>query len=539
MNDLAVLGVPALDLTSVETGRERLEDALLTFLTAQRWFGSRTRPIARVTIADAGPLQPRGAPWLLIVDVSFEDGGTGRYAVPVATLEPESARRLLAARPAAALAWLDSRDGRLLVDAVSDDAACRGLLAAIEGASDSPLSVGSIRAERDAGPVLPEALDDMPVRRTGAEQSNSSMLFGAAAILKIYRRLETGPHPELELGRFLRREGFEDVPAVLGSMEYVRDGHASAFAVVHALVPRATDGWEHALRHADEYFARIGRRPLAEAVDAMPAEGPLELARAPLGRPRALVGEYLDAAATLGRQTAALHLTLSRGTGEALAPEPLGPGDLARLIEATRARARRALALLSSERRRLDSRTGARAERLIGRQPALFDRLDALGAMPIDGLRTRVHQDYHLGQLLWTGERYVLLDFEGEPARPLAERRAKRSPLVDVAGMLRSYSYAAWSGLFRWSDHAGGEPHEHAAWAALWESAATASFLGTYLEAARGAAFLPHDPAHLGALLDLFMLDKALYELEYELNNRPGWVAVPVEGLLKILTIDD
>ena len=157
--------------------------------------------------------------------------------------------------------------------------------------------------------------------------------------------------------------------------------------------------------------------------------------------------------------------------------------------------------------------------------------------MPIDGLRTRVHQDYHLGQLLWAGERYVLLDFEGEPARPLAERRAKRSPLVDVAGMLRSYSYAAWSALFRWSDRAGEDPHEHTAWATLWESVVVASFLGTYLEAARGAAFLPRDATELGSLLGLFVLDKALYELEYELNNRPGWIAVPVEGLLRI--IDD
>jgi trehalose synthase-fused probable maltokinase len=320
-------------------------------------------------------------------------------------------------------------------------------------------------------------------------------------------------------------------------MEYVRDGHASALAVVHALVPDATDGWEHALRHADGYFARVGRRPAAEAAEAMPAAGPLDLARAPLDRPRALVGEYLDAAATLGRQTAALHLTLLRGAGEALAPEPLDRDDLARLIEGTRVRATHALALLSSERRRLDPRTGDAAERLIGRQPALFDRLDAVGAMPIDGLRTRVHQDYHLGQLLWAGERYVLLDFEGEPARPLAERRAKRSPLVDVAGMLRSYSYAAWSALFRWSDRAGEKPHEHMAWATLWESAAVASFVGTYLEAARGAAFLPRDATALGSLLDLFMLDKALYELEYELNNRPGWIAVPVEGLLRI--IDD
>jgi maltose alpha-D-glucosyltransferase / alpha-amylase len=538
MGDLPVLGVATVDDAIRHDARRTLEEALPAFLVRQRWFGSKTRPITRVSVADTGPVRPRLVPFLLIADVFFGDGGAERYAVPLTSLEAPRARTLLADRPSAALAWLDAEGGRLLADAVADDDACRGLFAAIQDAAESPLNRGRVRAERDSDSLLRVPLDETPVRRTGAEQSNSSMLFGAAAILKVYRRQEPGPHPELELGRFLNREGFAAVPAVLGSMEYAGDTGDCALAVLHALVPDATDGWEHALGQAAQYFARVGGRPAAGALELTPAGTLLEIAGQPLERARSVVGDYLDAAETLGRQTAALHLTLSHGSGDALRPEPLTAHDVAGVVEGTRARASRALALLASQR----SRSGHAAERavaLIGRQPALFERLDALAAAPIQALRTRVHQDYHLGQLLWTGTRYVLLDFEGEPARPLGERRAKRSPLVDVAGMLRSYSYAAWSALFRWSEQAGADSQQNEPWAALWESAAVSSFLAAYLADTRGAPFLPRDPAHLSALLDLFVLDKGLYELEYELNNRPDWLLVPIEGLLKILTIDD
>jgi maltose alpha-D-glucosyltransferase/alpha-amylase len=177
----------------------------------------------------------------------------------------------------------------------------------------------------------------------------------------------------------------------------------------------------------------------------------------------------------------------------------------------------------------------ARARALIAVQPALFERFDAVAGMPLGATKTRCHQDYHLGQLLWTGAKYALIDFEGEPARPLAERRRKRSPLTDVAGMLRSYSYAAWSGLFAWSRAHGADALERESWAALWETAVSGAFLSAYLSDTREAAFIPQDDRQLAALLELLMIDKALYELDYELNNRPDWLPVPVEGLLRLL----
>jgi maltose alpha-D-glucosyltransferase/alpha-amylase len=230
-----------------------------------------------------------------------------------------------------------------------------------------------------------------------------------------------------------------------------------------------------------------------------------------------------------------MHLALARGSDEALAPETMTEQDLCALVDGTRTRASRALALLAERAPLLAGHTAERTVALLGLQGALLDRIDTLAGARVAATKTRCHQDYHLGQLLWTGAKYALLDFEGEPARSLADRRRKRSPLTDVAGMLRSYSYAAWSALFAWSRAHDAQALEREPWATLWETSVTAAFLSSYLADTHGASFIPSDDAQLAALLELLMIDKALYELEYELNNRPDWLPVPVEGLLRLL----
>lgn len=533
---LTVLEAPTFEHVFHEPARPVLEGAALpAFLCRQRWFAGKGRRISGTRIIDGGPLLPPLTPFVALVDITYEDGGTDRYALPLTVSTGEAAAALVEARPAAAVAWLDRPGGRLLVDALADDNACRGLLAAVQAGREFRLQHGSVVSLRDAPPPGDEALASLTVRRTGAEQSNSSVIVGSRAVLKVYRRLEPGPHPELELGRYLRSAGFDDVPAVLGSMEYRRDGESFALAVLHALVPDAVDGWEHARSETADYYARVAGRPASEAVALCPQGRLLEVARTPLAAPvLRLVGDYLSAARTLGEQTAALHHTLARGVGAALEPEPLTGDDVARVAEAARERARRAFAELAARRASLPAHAGSRADALIGRQPALLDSLDRVADLSIQATRTRCHQDYHLGQLLWTGARYALLDFEGEPARPLAERRAKRSPLTDVAGMLRSYSYAAWSGFFTWARATGGDQDAHEPWAVLWEMAVGSTFLSAYLAGTHDDSFIPADDEAFERLLALLVLDKAVYELEYELNHRPDWLLVPVEGLIRL-----
>jgi trehalose synthase-fused probable maltokinase len=533
---LPVLGAQTFEHALDGAAREALEQsALPAFLGRQRWFAAKGRPIRQVRLVDSGPLLPPLTPFVTIGNVEYEAGAPDRYALPFTVTAGDAATALVAARPEAAIAWIDRPGGRLLVDALAEDNACRGLLAAVQAGREFRLQEGSIVSLRDAPPPADEALATVAVRRTGAEQSNSSVIFGTRAILKLYRRLEAGAHPELELGRYLRAAGFEDVPPVLGSMEYWRDGESCALAVLHALVPEAVDGWEHGKAETADYYLRVADRPASEAETLCPAGRLLDAARAPLAAPvlRA-VGDYLAAARTLGEQTAALHRTLARGAGTALEPEALTRDDLARAAESVRQRGRAAFAELAPRVPSLAPHAAARARELLARQPALFARLDRVEALQPSVTRTRCHQDYHLGQLLWTGSRYALLDFEGEPGRPLAERRAKRSPLTDVAGMLRSYSYAAWSGLFAWSRATGGDRDAHEPWAVLWEAAVGSTFLSAYLSGTRDESFIPSDDEAFDDLLGLLMLDKALYELQYELNNRPDWIPVPVEGLLRL-----
>lgn len=533
---LPVLGAATFEQAFDGAAREALERlALPQFLVRQRWFAAKGRPIRQVRVVDGGPLLPPLTPFVTISRVEYEEGAPDRYALPLTVTAGDAARALVAGRTAAAIAWIDAPGGRLLVDALADDTACRGLLAALQAGREFRLQEGSIVSLRDAPPPADEAPASVAVARIGAEQSNSSVAFGGRAILKLYRRLEAGPHPELELGRYLRAAGFDDVPPVLGSMEYRREGESCALAVLHAFVPDAVDGWEHGKAETAAYYLRIAGRPASEAEALCPTGRLLDAARAPLAAPvlRA-VGDYLAAARTLGEQTAALHRTLARGAGDALQPEPLTADDIARTAEDVRRRARLALAQLTARLPSLGAHAASRARELLARQAALFARVDRVEAARLEVTRTRCHQDYHLGQLLWNGSRYALLDFEGEPARPLADRRAKRSPLTDVAGMLRSYSYAAWSGFFAWSRAAGGNQDAQEPWAVLWETSVGSTFLSAYLSATRDESFIPSDDDAFDDLLGALVLDKALYELQYELNNRPDWIPVPIEGLIRL-----
>jgi trehalose synthase-fused probable maltokinase len=513
-------------------------EALPAFVAGQRWFSAKARTLAQVRVAAHGPVPHVGPAasdavgrWLVFGDLVFADGPGDRYVLPLVDLPAAVGASLLERSPGAAIAWIDDGGARLLADGMFDDEMCRALLAVIRATGRLPLTTGTLVGTHGGGPSLEEtaSIAALPVRRTGAEQSNSSVIFGTTSIFKLFRRIEPGPHPEIEVGQHLMKAGFTAAPAVHGTLEFApTEGAPAAVGVLHALVPNEGDGWAHALRAVDAYFGRV-----EEELRTPGAAGSGEPAAT---RSRSLVGAYLDAATTLGRQTAELHRALANPLGSVdFEPEPIDHADAARIAEGTRERARRALAQLAGRVSSLPETAAVRAQELIGAQPRLFDQLDAIATARIDAVRTRVHQDYHLGQTLWTGRDYVILDFEGEPLRPLADRRVKRSPLTDVAGMLRSYSYTAWTGLFAWCRRTGRDPAAEQMWALDWESTIAQAFMEAYRATAGDARFVPRDQAQFDQLLGALMLEKAVYELEYELNNRPDWMLVPIEGLLRLL----
>ena len=244
---------------------------------------------------------------------------------------------------------------------------------------------------------------------------------------------------------------------------------------------------------------------------------------------------YLDSAITLGRRTAELHLALASATDDpAFAPEPLTPGDLQVLLADLQQHASSVFDALKERVPYLPDDALDTATAVLSRRRRILDRFEPRRSESFRTCRTRVHGDYHLGQVLKVKTDFVILDFEGEPARPLAARRAKQCPLKDVAGMVRSFSYAAYSSLINYTARRAGEMANLERWAQLWEWCVATEFLRAYRETARGAVFLPENAEDFRKLLDIFLVDKALYEVLYELNARPAWVRIPLMGIMSL-----
>ena len=370
-------------------------------------------------------------------------------------------------------------------------------------------------------------------RVLSAEQSNTSVAFGEQAILKLYRRLQPGVNPDWEIGRYLTSCGFPHSPAVGGTIEYVRSGETTTVALLQAFVRNQGDAWAAMLKDLDGFLRRASTHTSPIDNEGATASSVWDLARSPLSEPgRELIGHSLEAAGCLGQRTAALHLVLAEAQDHPdFAPEALTleyrQGRYQSMLQMWKQVAR----LLTQ--RLVDGTEKQQAADLLAQESRLLAVFETFLDLQHGGQRIRCHGDYHLGQVLWTGSDYVLTDFEGEPARPLHERRLKHSPLYDVAGMLRSFDYASWTAL----DKCGVEDTRQKleSWVTYWSRRVRARFLGEYLIQVQDAPFWPPSSKDAEQLLTVHELEKAVYELGYELNNRPEWVGIPLKGIHEIV----
>lgn len=487
--------------------RARLPD----FLARQRWFGGKAEPILSCEwrAVAALPQSEHGA-WLTLLDVT-QPSGAATYLLALAIAAPHPAlpeQALLS--PLASGLWV--------IDGLWDDDVCRALGRLLYQAATLPAGAGRIQFTRSLDGWPAESADAPPaVRRLGAEQSNTSLILGDEAVLKCFRRLSPGVNPDYEVGRHLReRAGFSGTPAVLGAIEYAPADAAEPWtlAIAQSFIPRATGGWEWMLARLADWFG---------ANDGAELGGPDECVRQ---------------AARLGRVTAALHRALAGDAhAEAFAPIPWNAEEWS----ACRARLLGRLAATWERLREIQTELQPAAQPagrvVLARSPAdLVARLAHCAPVEL-GWRTRCHGDYHLGQVLLADDAWWILDFEGEPVRSLAERRSKESPLKDVAGMLRSFDYAAQV-AFRTAcaapEQVGATAVERlTAAAGAWRAATSAAFLQAYrAELPRSA---PPQPTAFAGLLDFYLLEKAAYELDYELRFRPQWAAVPLCGLARLV----
>jgi maltose alpha-D-glucosyltransferase/alpha-amylase len=520
-----------------------LDQALRTYLTSQRWYGGKARSLRSIRILDAIPFSFAGsAAQITLVRTEFTEGTPETYVLPLALASVERIAR--AQIPETALiARVDAGDGNgVLYDPTLDHSFGHVILGIIGGRKRLPGSGGAISgvpSESALRTVAPDAQTE-PSPTTKFEQSNSSIVFGRQTILKLFRRMEPGISLDVEVGRFLTEKvGFPHTPAFLGTLEYEpARGEKSSLALWQRFVSSEGDAWSYTQDALSEYFARAAATEDREQ-PPHPPEGALawlEPSPPPPGITQR-IGPYLASARLLGARTGELHVALASIPHDpTFSPEPFDAEYQRALGESIRTHARESLRLLQHRLDYLPAAVTGKARALLGREGLLMRRIDALLGRPLSAVRIRCHGDYHLGQALYTGEGYVILDFEGEPARPIHERRVKHSPLQDVAGMLRSYDYAAQAAQRKFREGTMLPEQNDASlarWSDLWQRWVSAAFLQGYLSQVAGTPAWPAARQDLQNLLDVLILDKALYELRYELNNRPDWSLIPVASLLR------
>jgi maltose alpha-D-glucosyltransferase/alpha-amylase len=463
--------------------------------------------------------------YIAFARVEYNEGDPETYVIPVAVARGEAEERAKQQYGDTIVAHLRANDGStgVLYGAIHDPRfrdALLGLVARrrkLHGSAGEVVGSHSRMFRKIWGASHPSLESTVG----SAEQSNTSMIFGDRFILKLFRKVESGVNPDIEIGSYLTNTGFPHTPAFAGHIEYrPHNGDIIQMATVQALVRTEGDAWKFTMDSLSTYYETA----LAQT---QPDPAPSEL-----------IGTYLESARLLGQRTAEMHLALASATAPEFAPEPFTDHYRQGLYHGFIGQANRALHLLRRQLPTLPEGAAAMARSVLEQEAEIRNRFRPLRAHRINAMRIRHHGDYHLGQVLYTGKDFVIIDFEGEPARALSERRLKRSPLRDVAGMLRSFQYAAYAALFGQVAGVVARPENMAAleqWAGFWTRHVGEAFLRAYLDTAPGAKFLPASEQELRILLDVYVTDKALYEILYELNNRPDWVRIPLAGIQRLL----
>ena len=542
--DMLARGALQGDLSNLLTGPglELLQQLLPKYLPQQRWFGAKTKTIRQVDIEDWAQLSGVNAA-LVFLRLTYSDDTVDLYQLPLAISSGEQADAVRASAPASILANL-STGGRtaILHDATASEDLRQALLTMIDSNTAIEAQNSEIVGARSSAFEAIRGSDPLPARTGSAEQSNTSILYDNRLIMKLFRRLQTGENPDTEIGRFLTEVAhFPRIAPFLGDIRSVSTaGAPTTLGMLQGLVANQGDGWEWTLEELGRYYDSVATCPLPS--DLGHAGSFLENARAS-ETAREHAGLYLDAANLLGRRTAEMHLALATPTDNAaFSAQPYSADDLRSDTNRVSSQISGALDALKRGMTSLPESDASGSSVVDDAARLISRRLDLLARAKIGdgststqfGQRIRIHGDYHLGQVLRAKNDFVILDFEGEPARSLESRRQKQTPLRDVAGMLRSFNYAAFSGLDRFSQRRP-EVRNIEPWAQLWQNAVSTEFLAGYRQTVAVNTELLPPPAQAQLLLDACLLEKALYELQYELNNRPDWVRIPLAGILAIL----
>ena len=524
-----------------------LEPALKNYLTEVGAQVGRPRPIREVRIRQAVRLPGEFAAALVLLDADFQDGETQLRALPVAFVTGEAAGWVPPGGVIATVNKFGERVG-VLYDARTDPTFCAAVLRAIAQNSRLTLEVGELTATAYPQFAAARGSDEIPqpITTQRGEQHNVSINYGNRLILKSFERLEPGANPDLELGRFLTdHTTYNRAAPVVGSVElHLPETPPITVSVLTQYVPNEGDAWQYTLGVLSRFYDAALTSPL-DVPPPAPSDAwtPGSDATPPAGA-RELINGYMQTAELLGRHTAEMHRALASGThNPATAPEPFGKLYQRSIYQGMRTHTGLVFRELTRHLRHLPEPTRALAERLLAAEQPLLRRYRAALGSEVTGYRTRVHGNYHLGELLYTGTDFVVIDLEGDPNRALSERRIKRSPMRDVADMVRSFQYAALGPVYGLESARGSFPgqvreedrEKLLGWARFWSSWTAARFVQAYFAGMNGSGLLPVNPTVCRDLLELYVLEKGVIELGAELAQRPDWVPVPLTGLVDLL----
>ncbi|MFD2247325.1 maltose alpha-D-glucosyltransferase [Pontibacter ruber] len=530
--------LPAKSLKALESR------VLPPYILNKRWFGGKARTIQRMQIVENIPLPVgRQGAMLLFIEVSYNEGLPELYQLPIAFATGDQEQELITTQPNSVIARVavDSKEG-ILYDALYSEDFRQFALQSIAKRKRAKTEKGEVvgYSNRTVGKMLGEVEQPVTSRILSAEQSNTSIIYNNLFFLKFYRKLDRTINPDMEVVEFLsERVGFKNVPLFLGAIEHQQEGRPPmVLMMLQELVPNQGDAWNYMEESLKRFFERLQTQ--TEHVSAKSPVGtlsrPVAFADIPEEIQMQLGGAYVERVELLGLRTAEMHLALaSVHDHRDFTPEDFSLHYQRSLFSSLTSLVRSNFDALSKHLPNLPENVRGEAEEVLQMRGQILERMKRIFAHKIDTQKIRTHGDYHLGQVLFTGKDFFIIDFEGEPARSFSERRLKRSPLRDVAGMIRSLHYAAYNALFQQSSMRKENIAYLEQWAEQWYHYASGFFMHCYLNKTMGTGVVPAKEEDFDVLMETFLLEKAIYELGYELNNRPDWVLIPIRGIKYIM----
>jgi maltose alpha-D-glucosyltransferase / alpha-amylase len=512
-----------------------------------RWFGGKARVIQKMEITQNIPIPVKEEDAsILIIEVSYNEGLPETYLLPISFYEQEDERDFRRNCPQSVIASISMKGKRgYLFDAVYSDVFRESIF-------NMMLKRKKLKAENGHGELnlyvqrgVKKAGERVQSKVLNAEQSNTSVVFENTYFMKLYRKLDNVINPDLEITRFLTEKAhFEHVPKFVGTIELRQEGaepmalNMMVLGMMQELIPNQGDAWVYINESLKRFFERVlssedYRHPPSITGNL---SKPAKFEELPEDLQNILGGAYIERVSLLGQRTGEMHLALNSEPENAeMEPEAFSLHYQRSLFSSLTSLVRGTFGGLQKNLSKVPEDAQDEAREVLEMRADVLERLKLIFSEKINTMKIRTHGDYHLGQVLFTGKDFVIIDFEGEPARSFSERRLKRSPLRDVAGMIRSFHYAAYNALFQL--HGVGEEDMEALeqWAELWYHYVSGFYIDAYLETVKGSDFIPENEDHLDILLQTFLLEKAIYEINYEINNRPDWVTIPIRGIKYIM----